>query len=131
MVLTDYEVVFPHCSDVDEDGTAIFTPNGTVRDADYINALADDVLCADRDYGNVMRDLADYRCCVENQDESTVGELVSRVEKYRGALVDSITALLVSIKALARSRDITCGDIQLAVDKYAGLVGPRPDSHKD
>ena len=121
MILTDYEMVFPHCGEVGEDGT-VLTPEWAVCDVDLVDALADEVLRADWECASTMRDLADYRRHVENQDMGTVGELVMRAERYRSALARSIAELLMSAIAIARLRDITCSDIQLAIDKHAGLA---------
>jgi hypothetical protein len=122
MVLTDYEIVFPMTGDVLVDNETIVMPDGDYNDADVIESLAKDVDRSEWDYMEAMRDLANYKSTVENHDAGTIGELVERAERYRGCLVGDIAKLLVVTIALSRAWDITCSDIQLAIDRYAGLA---------
>lgn len=122
MILTDYEMVFPMTGDVLVDNETIVMPDGDYNDADVVESLAKDVDRSEWDYMEAMRDLANYKSTVENHDASTIGELVERAERYRGCLVGDIAKLLVVTIALSRAWDIPCSDIQLAIDRYAGLA---------
>ena len=121
MVLTDYEMVFPMVGTAFDDGTVI-TPKGDYNDADVIESLAEDVNKAEWDYMNAMEDLKNYKRNVENHDAGTIGELVERVEGYRSVLVNDVAELLVVTTLFSRAWDITCSEIQLAIDRYAGLA---------
>ena len=121
MILTDYEIVFPMVGMVFDDGTVI-TPDGYYNDADVIESLAKEVDMEERDYMNAMQDLENYKRTVENQDAGMIGELVKRIERYRSVLVSDVAELMVVTILFSRSWDIPCSDIQLAIDKYAGLA---------